>query len=251
VHLTETCESARPNLITDVQTTPANVTDVAMTDVIHGALAEKGLLPNEHLVDAGYVDAGLLVTSHTQFGVDLYGPAPPDTSWQARTEGGLNLACFAIDWQAETVTCPEGQVSQHWRPGKDRRGCDVIVARFDRHACQACARCSQCVRSKASGRVLTFRTQAQHTALQKARERQKTPEFKERYKRRAGIEGTISQGTRSFELRKARYIGLPKTHLQHVFIAAAINVTRAVSWLMENPKAKTRHSRFAAIALAA
>jgi transposase len=46
------------------------------------------------------------------------------------------------------------------------------------------------------------------------------------YKRRAGIEGTISQGVRTCGLRRWRYIGEAKTHLQHVATAAAINVTR-------------------------
>jgi len=90
----------------------------------------------------------------------------------------------------------------------------------------------------------------QHEALQDARHRQQTPEFKERYKTRAGVEGTISQGTRTFGLRRARYIGLAKTHLQHIVTAAAINLARAVSWLMqpEPSKAQTRVSHFAALA---
>ena len=46
------------------------------------------------------------------------------------------------------------------------------------------------------------------------------------YARRAGIEGTISQGVRAFGLRRARYRGLAKTHLQHVATAAAINFGR-------------------------
>jgi transposase len=67
-------------------------------------------------------------------------------------------------------------------------------------------------------------------------------------KKRAGIEGTISQATRSFDLRRSRYIGLAKTHLQHVATAAAINLTRLADWLMDNPTAQTRLSSFAALA---
>ncbi|MDD3828557.1 MAG: transposase, partial [Anaerolineae bacterium] len=76
-------------------------------------------------------------------------------------------------------------------------------------------------------------------------------EFRERYNCRAGVEGTISQGTRSFELRRTRYRGLAKTYLQDLLTAGAMNVTRAVSWLHENPKAKTRRSRFQRLAIAA
>ena len=68
------------------------------------------------------------------------------------------------------------------------------------------------------------------------------------YKRRAGVEGTLSQGVRAFDLRRTRYRGLDKAHLQHVAIAAAINVDRLVAWFDGQPRAQTRTSRFAALA---
>ena len=68
------------------------------------------------------------------------------------------------------------------------------------------------------------------------------------YKHRAGVEGTLSQGVRAFGLRRTRYRGLEKTHLQHVAIAAAINIDRIGAWPEERPRATTRTSRFAALA---
>ena len=41
---------------------------------------------------------------------------------------------------------------------------------------------------------------------------------------------------------------MAKTHLQHVAIVAAINIDRIVAWLDERSRAKTRTSRFAALA---
>jgi transposase len=60
VHLSETCDRARPNLITDVQTRVATSADENKLPVIEAALKERNLLPAEHLVDAGYTDAGVL-----------------------------------------------------------------------------------------------------------------------------------------------------------------------------------------------
>ena len=80
------------------------------------------------------------------------------------------------------------------------------------------------------------------------RSEQTTKEFQERYAKRSGIEGTISQGTRAFDLRTSRYRGLDKTHLKHVFTAAAMNVTRLFSWHMGDTPALSRISSFAAIA---
>ncbi len=80
VHLTETCDADAPNLITNVETTPATTQDCQALTPIHQALAEWELLPREHLVDAGYVDAPRLVESRRDHQVQLVGPAPADTS---------------------------------------------------------------------------------------------------------------------------------------------------------------------------
>jgi len=70
---------------------------------------------------------------------------------------------------------------------------------------------------------------------------------KEEYAKRAGIEGTISQGVRAFGLRRSRYIGQAKTHLQHVLTAAAINFVRVDRWLCDVPLTQTRRSPFAVL----
>ncbi len=77
------------------------------------------------------------------------------------------------------------------------------------------------------------------------------PIWKERYRVRAGVEGTLSQGVRAFGMRRSRYIGLAKTGLQQVCTAAAMNVSRVVRWLGGVPRARTRVTRFAALAKAA
>jgi transposase len=250
VHLSETCDQNSPHLITNVETTSATTADVDVTDTIHRALERKDLLPSEHYVDTGYIDAELLITSSSAHGVDLYGPVPPDPSWQAKASQGFDISCFAVDWEAEQVICPMGQTSISWRPRQDNHGNGDIEVRFDRHTCLGCDSRPQCTHARNYPRTLRFKPQAQYLALQAARQRQTTDEFKRRYNIRAGVEGTVSQGTRSFDLRRARYIGLAKTCLQHILVASAINLTRAIAWLGGIPQAPTRQSRFAALACA-
>jgi transposase len=84
--------------------------------------------------------------------------------------------------------------------------------------------------------------------LQSIRQFQTTEDFKERYAKRAGIEGTISQASYALNMRRARYRGVVKTHLQHVLTSCAINLKRVVDWLNEKPRSTTRKSRFAALA---
>lgn len=76
------------------------------------------------------------------------------------------------------------------------------------------------------------------------REQEQTKEFKQVYAKRAGIEGTISQAVRTMGMRRSRYIGQEKTHLQHIATAAALNVVRSMAWFSELPRAQTRRSAF-------
>jgi len=247
-HLTETCDEDSPNLIVNVETTPATKADIKVLGQIHTKLDDKGLLPGEHLVDTGYVDAEHLHTSQNEYGVDLFGPVPPNSTWQAKAGQGFDLPCFVIDWEAQTVICPQGRVSQSWHPSQGPNGNEVIKVQFGRADCRACDCRDLCTKSETTPRGLQFKPRLEYEALQVARQRQETGEFKQTYKKRAGVEGTISQGTRSFDLRRSRYIGLAKTHLQHIAIAAAMNFSRVWAWLDERPKAQTRRSKFLALA---
>jgi transposase len=248
VHITESCDVDAPHVITHVETTPAPKADVDMTEPIHEALADKGKLPGEHFVDNGYVDVELLLSSQSDYQVELVGPVRRDDHWQAKADKGYSKDNFDIDWEAKSVTCPQGNTTYDWVVTHDAKGNTTIRIRFARSVCAACQVRSLCTRAVKDGRCLGLRSnQAQHEALREAREKQETLEWKKQYAKRSGIEGTISQGTRAFELRQTRYIGLTKTHLQHILTAAAINIVRVDNWFTETPLAKTRTSRFKAI----
>lgn len=243
-HVTETCGEDCPHLITQVYTTLSTVTDDAAVEPIHQGLEEKSLLPNEHLMDTGYVTAEHLVNSRTQYDVEIIGPVRSDPSWQARNHSKFAADQFKFDWGNQVATCPMGQQSVTWLPQIDKRGQPIIDIRFPTAACRACRVRRRCTRSKKDPRGLTIRAQAFHTALQTRRQSQETPEFLKIYHQRAGIEATLSQGTRRTGLRRSRYKGLAKTHLQHILIATALNFLRLDAWFNEVPIAKTRISRF-------
>jgi len=251
VHLTETCDEDTPNLITHVLTTEATTPDWHASAGIHTALANKDLLPAEHLLDAGYVDSEVIVTSQTKYEVNVIGPVPVDNSWQAREGAGFDVACFTLDWEAQRAICPRGAPSRKWSATRNTRGNAIINIRFDAAACAACSVRQQCTHSEQGPREMTVRPRAQHEALQAARQFQQTPEFKAQYEDRAGVEGTLAQGLKIAGLRRARYVGLAKTFLQHVLTAAAINLRRIGDWLADIPRAKTRTAPFVLLMQAA
>ena len=248
VHLSETCTEAAdddpatgrppaPNLLTGVATTEASVPDVAMTAPIHHTLAAADLTPAEHAVDAGYTSADLLLAARAQ-GITLLGPLLADTSPQART-GGYTAEAFTIDWNHQQVTCPQGATSVAWSPCR-QRGTDAIVVKFAAATCQACPAKNLCTRSTRSGRQLSLRPREVHHAVADARAGQTTSQWKARYNIRAGVEGTIRQATHVTGIRRARYLGLPKTRLEHNAAAAAVNLIRLDAWWTGKPLDRTR-----------
>ena len=247
VHLTETCDEDTPHLITNVETTLATTNDVCMTDTIHIHLAERRLLPAEHLLDSGYMAADHLVTSQQTHAIDLVGPVLADTSWQARQADGLDVSQFAIEWDAQQVICPAGHTRVRWTPGHDKQGDGqaVIAIQFHPDDCTDGRLRARCTQAKTGPRTMKLRPREQHVALHTARQRQATAAFKKRYAPRAGIEGTRSQGIRAYGLRRTKYVGRAKTHLHHILIAVAMNMVRAVAWIWEHPRRTTRLSPFA------
>jgi transposase len=251
-HLTESCDpDAQIHVITQVATVLAPTQDVEVVETIHADLAKQGLKPKQHYVDAAYLSAALLVSTAQQEAIELIGPVTKlqNVSWQAKEQTGYDTAQFQIDWDVQQATCPQGQTSVKWYDNvTDRTGNAGIQINFPAAVCQACVARTACTRSTQSGRTIRIRPRAQFEALQQARTEQSSVAFAVKYRPRLGIEGTISQAVRAFELRATRYFGLAKTHLQSVALAAAVNVCRFIDYLAGTGLKSTRTSAFATLA---
>lgn len=230
VHVTETCEPQEEvHLIVQVQTTPATTQDVQETIPILERLEERDLAPETMLLESGYLSGELLV-KYQQKGIQLLGPVLLDTSWQQHS--GYGLSAFELDWQQQQARCPQGHLSQSWRPNTGSRGEPMIRVRFAREVCQGCEAKAVCTKSATGGRTLTFYPREVHESLQQRRQEQRGPAFVQAYAPRAGVEGTLSEGVRRHGLRRSRYRGLDKTQLQMTSIAAAINLVRVDALLV-------------------
>ena len=250
VHVTETCDNAPaddgttdlalpPNLITNVATTHAAVADSAMTMPIHTMLADRDLLPAEQLMDAGYPSTASLLALRTEHQVALIGPMRGDSSRHAREGSPYARDKFTIDFDQQQVTCPQGHHSATWNPAR-QDGQDVIVVSFPLSTCILCPARTECTRSQQRRRQLTLRPRHLHEALRDARAEQQTDTWKQTYRARAGIEGTIHQVTAVTGIRQARYTGLGKVTLEHSFAATAINLIRLYAWWTGTPTQRTR-----------
>jgi hypothetical protein len=192
VHLTETCDTDSPHVITHVATTDATVGDSDLTATIHDELAEPRLLPTEHAVDSGYTGATLVVRARDQHHIELLGPLSTSTSPQSSSGNGFDQSDFLIDWDNQQVTCPQGKISSAWNI-ETSRGLPLNRVTFRQRDCGPCPARPHCTTAKAKPRKLTLRPRDQHEVLQHARRQQRTDEWKQRYNIRAGVESTISQ----------------------------------------------------------
>ena len=145
MHFTETCDEELPRLITQITTTIAPTPDRQALPEIHEVLEQRQLLPEQHLVDAGYTDAESLVASQQEYQVDLVGPTAKDYRWQAQQQNGYALTNFSIDWEQEQARCPQGQTSSSWTPTRTRNQ-EIIKMKFGFASCGACPVRSEVVR---------------------------------------------------------------------------------------------------------
>ena len=174
----------------------------------------------------------------------------PNSSWQSR-EGGIDATQFQVDWDNRKVLCPAGKQSVQWYECqlKERNPRRVVKVKFRRKDCLDCENRARCVRSQVGApRKLLLQAKEFHEALKKTRAMFSSEEGRCEYQQRAGIEGTLSQGIRRGTIRRSRYVGLQKTHLQELATAAGINLLRSINFLQDKPIAKTRISRFARLA---
>ena len=152
VHVSETCEPTAPHLLTHVHTTPATVHEAQCTEPIQQALVDKDVAPQEHLVDAAYIGAELLVHSREDQGIALRGPTRPDPGWQAQVEGAYTWPTLPWTGTSSRCSCPQGRTSASWAE-RVGHGHPSIQVRFSQQDCGACACAPVCTQAKQAART--------------------------------------------------------------------------------------------------
>jgi hypothetical protein len=165
--------------------------------------------------DASYGSAEMLEHLErlgAEANVKVQAPAPPRI-------GLFSQDAFEIDTTAKTVRCPAGVLAQI-RHRQDGSG----VAPFGK-ACTACTTRDQCTTSP-EGR--TVRVHRQHNTLARARERQRDPQWKARYRAtRPKVERKIAHlMRRRHGGRRARVRGRLRVGHDFALLAAALNLAR-------------------------
>ena len=214
-------------VITGLRVQPAIASDhgsIPDTLAQHTASAGTDQMPEEVLVDAGYTSAPALLKAQHD-GYELTGPmpAPPYSGKRLGTDA------FDIDLPNRAARCPAGQASSECSKIHDAQNGLRYYFAWPSSVCAACPLREKCLSQSSANAKHPRRglDVGQHHALvQTRRQLCQTAAYKQRLKRRAAIEGTVSELVRGYGLRRCRYRGLARAQLQAHFTAAACNLRR-------------------------
>jgi transposase len=138
---------------------------------------------------------GLVKASQRDHAVSLEGPVRAMPTRSTEAEQAYEQRHFAIDWENEKVTCPQGKTSVTWRAGRDDTGAARFRAVFSRTECGTCQARSLCTSSKEGRRAVYFLPRPEYEALNAAQDRMQDPAWKERSRRACAPSGCAGAAT--------------------------------------------------------
>ena len=226
-------DKSQPNLITHVKVEAAHESDAnALLPAIEDA-AQRGLAPKQLLADSLY-GSDENVEKAKELDVAVVSPTMGNQS-QA-----MGLADFSFSDDDEITACPQGKKPLRTKAG----GNGGKTADFDKRVCDTCPRQSDCP-VKREKRRTTISYDAKSLRLSRRRAKERTETFKEVYRFRAGVEGTMSDLDRMTGIKRLRVRGMPQVRVAAVLKAAGLNILRAMAFknrLQGGKKRKTRQN---------
>ena len=204
------------NLITHVEVEPAHVSDThALIPALESA-KERGIAPEEVLADSLY-GSDQNGEKAKEMGVEIISPVMGTPSGEA-----LNLSDFTQTENGKIAACPCGHAPVRFKQGKK----NTISVAFASEDCNVCPLRKRCpVKPGRKRHYLRFDLKTLRIAARRAREH--TPEFKEKYRWRAGIESTFSGMDKQTGIKHLRVRGLGATGYCARLKAIGVNLFRA------------------------
>jgi len=227
-------EEGKPDLITHVDVTPANVNDSEALEVALEKTEEKGMMPEEVLADASYGGDDNVERARKK-GVDLISPV------KGREEKRrVKLSEFEFGTDYIIRKCPMGHkpVSVSYNRKKKR-----YTAYFEYDVCMKCRMWSQCRVKYEKGDRIKLKYSAKEARVAERRARQETEEFREKYRYRRGIEATISALERRMRIKRSRYRGIRKMNYMARMKATGLNILRTAKAVCGKGKNPDRYGK--------
>lgn len=211
-------DKSQPNLITHFKVEPANASDCnALLPAIEDA-KERGLAPTELLADTLYGSDDNVETAK-ELGITVIAPV------MGAKELTLVLADFTFDDIDRIIACPLQQAPVKTKTG-EQGGKKVY---FDKIICDNCNHQSECA-VKRDKKSCTISYDAKSLRLSRRRQQEKEEAFREKYRYRSGVEGTMSDLDRITGIKRLRVRGEPQVRLAATLKATGLNIHRATTF---------------------
>jgi len=211
-------DKSQPNLITHINVEAANESDAnALLPAIEDT-GKRDLAPTELLADTLY-GSDDNIEKAKELGIAVIAPV------MGAKESATALADFTFNDTDEIIACPEQQTPIKTKSGK--QGGTTVY--FDKAICDTCRRQSECP-IKRDKKSCTISYDAKSLRLSRRRKREKEKAFKEKYRYRSGIEGTMSDLDRITGIKHLRVRGMPQVRLAATLKATGLNILRATTF---------------------
>jgi hypothetical protein len=215
------------SLITHVNVEPAHKSDAnALLPALEDT-QKRGVGPEEVLVDAAYGGDNNCEKAK-ELGVEVISPVLGRDS-----EKDLTVADFNSSDKGKVIACPQGHA-----PIKIKRKKDGYNVAFNTDICASCPCLTACpVKPGKKAHYLRYDQKTMRLAIRRAYE--KTAEFRDKYRFRAGIEATNSEYDRKTGVKRLRVRGQKAVSYAATLKAAAINILRATAFKNRGSKPKS------------
>jgi hypothetical protein len=214
------------SLITHVAVEQAHVSDASALIPAIEDTEKRGLKPEEVLADSLYGGDENCEKAEA-CGVDVVSPV-----MGRRSAKEITLADFTLSGTIVTA-CPQGHAPVFRKHKKGR-----YTVGFHPDVCTSCPHTAECpAKPGKKGTYLRYDDKALRIAQRRRYET--TPEFREKYRFRSGIEGTMSYCDRKTGIKHLRVRGLTAVSFCAVLKAAAVNILRAAVFLQRKESAPT------------
>lgn len=177
-------------VIRAVGITPANAPEASITDAIVADLDQQAARLGELHIDRAYLSSRLVRERPADLAIFC-------KAWPVRNGDRFPKTAFALNWEQQTIRCPNG-ASLPFEPGG--------TVRFPAATCAACPLRDRCT-TGAHGRSVTIHPDER--LLVELRQRQATPAGRARLRERVAVEHALAHVGR-WQGRRARYRGARK-----------------------------------------
>jgi transposase len=204
------------SVIRAVAVTAANVPEATATPAIAADLAHQDITLRELHIDRAYLSSSLVRDRSPELAIYC-------KAWSVRNGSRFPKTAFAIDWETQTIRCPN-QVALPFEPGG--------AVHFPAETCAACPLRATCTTS-AQGRSVTIHPDER--LLAELRERQETAAGRAKLRERVGVEHTLAH-VGHWQGRRARYRGIRK-NLFDLRRTAVVHNLHVIARLPAQPEA--------------